>query len=236
MSDCRGRKPASDTRVRTAQDGERKTPTAETVAGATDSRKPAPSPFPRSGFQHRRADRSPGFRIALLPAPSHAPPGGTQWHAAGFVRGHSCGAAPAFHRIPSASAYRVFFSCQVPRPYIYHLPWRMSRAPDAPARLIVNRGPRSDVSERAEMCPSCARPATEDISFLESRIDASASSLLLSPCSRGCLAPEFPSADFPQQPVRASSERWTGTVESAPAGRRKGVIGRRTSSAMFATQ
>jgi len=118
---------------------------------------------------------------------------------------------------------------------IYHVPSRMSRTPDARVRLIVDRHPRCNALERAEMCFDCARAATEDISFLESRIDASASSLLVWPCSGGRLAPEFSSADFPQRPVRASSERWTGTGESVPAGRRKGVIGRRKSSAVFAT-
>ncbi len=41
--------------------------------------------------------RCPGFRFILLVAPSH--PAG-QWLSATFVGGYSCGAAPAWHRLP----------------------------------------------------------------------------------------------------------------------------------------
>lgn len=68
--------------------------------------KPHHPPYPRrsaSGTAQRAAMRSgpsPGSQIILLPAPSR-PEG--QWPIAGFVTGHSCGAATVSHRLPEGA-------------------------------------------------------------------------------------------------------------------------------------
>jgi len=90
-----------------------------------------------------RSGPSPGSQVNLLPAPSRPPEG--RWHPAGFVTGHSCGAATDSHRLPYSDRRQP--AAMLPRPHgtmqlspnICTTPRRPPQEPRAPAGASPSR-------------------------------------------------------------------------------------------------